>query len=105
MWQNILVWVMAYFGIFLSHIKWFSLGSSNVRLNHLMWERKITKYAIIQTKIFCHIIEEKRVLVLQEVKVINPGRRVNGIFGSPVNIDYQEIARCAKCTEIHKCSK
>jgi len=83
-----------------------SLTILDPAMNHLMWERKITKYAIIQTKIFCHIIEEKRVLILQEVKVINPGRRVNGIFGSPKNIDYQEIEnRCARCTELHKCSE
>ena len=83
-----------------------SLTILDPAMNHLMWERKITKYAIIQTKIFCHIIEEKRVLILQEVKVINHGRRVNGIFGSPINIDYQEIEnRCARCTELHKCSK
>ena len=83
-----------------------SLTMLDPAMNHLMWERKITKYAIIQTKIFCHIIEEKRVLILQEVKVINHGRRVNGIFGSPKNIDYQEIEnRCARCTELHKCSE
>ena len=83
-----------------------SLTILDPAMNHLMWERKITKYAIIQTKIFCHIIEEKRVLILQEVKVINHGRRVNGIFGSPKNIDYQEIEnRCARCTELHKCSE
>ena len=83
-----------------------SLTMLDPAMNHLMWERKITKYAIIQTKIFCQIIEEKRVLILQEVKVINHGRRVNGIFGSPKNIDYQEIEnRCARCTELHKCSE
>ena len=82
-----------------------SLALLDPRLNHLMREGKITKHAIIKTRIFCHIMEEKRVLVLQEVKIINHGRRVNGIFGCPVNIDYQEIPRCAKCTAIHKCSK
>ena len=82
-----------------------SLALLDPRLNNMMREGKLTKHAIIKTKIFCHIMEEKRVLVLQEVKIINHGRRVNGIFGCPVNIDYQEIPRCAKCTAIHKCSK
>ena len=82
-----------------------SLALLDPRLNHLMREGKITKHAIIKTRIFCHILEEKRVLVLQEVKIINHGSRVNGIIGSPINIDYQDIARCNRCTELHKCTK
>ena len=83
-----------------------SLTVLDPAMNHLMWEREITKHAIIQTKVLCQVVGEKRVLILQKVKVINHGWRVNGIFGSPKNIDYQGIEnRCARCTELHTCSE
>ena len=83
-----------------------SLTVLDPAMNHLMWEREITKHAIIQTKIICQVVGAKRVLILQKVKVINHGWRVNGIYGSPKNIDYQEIEnRCARCTKLHKCSE
>ena len=82
-----------------------SLTVLDPAMNHLMWEREIAKYAIIQTKVICQIVEEKRILILQKVKVINHGWRVNGIFGNPQNMDYEEIENvCARCTKSHKCS-
>ena len=82
-----------------------SLTVMDPAMNHLMWEREITKHAIIKTKIICQVVGAKRVLILQKVKVINHGWRVNGIYGSPKNIDYQEIENvCARCTKLHKCS-
>ena len=75
-------------------------------MNHLMWEKELTKHAIIKTKIICQVVGAKRVLILQDVKIINHGWRVNGIYGSPKNIDYQEIENiCARCTKLHKCSE
>ena len=83
-----------------------SLTVLDPTMNHLIWEREIARYAIIQTKVICQRVGEKRVLILQNIKVINQGWRVNGIYGSPKNIDYPEMEnRCARCTELHKCSE
>ena len=83
-----------------------SLTVLDPAMNHLIWEREIARYAIIQTKVICQRVGEKRVLILQKVKVINHGWRVNGIYGSPKNTDYPEMEnRCAMCKELHKCSE
>ena len=75
-------------------------------MNHFIWERKIARFAIIQTKVICQRVEEKRVLILQNIEIINQGESVNGIFGRPKNTDYQEMENsCTMCKELHKCSE
>ena len=82
-----------------------SLTVLDTAMNHLLWERELTKHAIIKTKIICQVVGAKRVLILQDVKIINHGWRVNGIYGNPKNIDYEEIENvCARCTKFHTCS-
>ena len=82
-----------------------SLTVLDTAMNHLLWERKLTKHAIIQTNIICQVVAAKRVLILRDVKIINHGWRVNGTFGNPQNMDYEEIENvCARCTQSHKCS-
>ena len=72
-------------------------------MNHLIWERKIERFAMIQTKVICQKVEEKMVLILQNIKVINPGWRVNGVYGRPKNTDYPEMENiCTMCKELHK---
>ena len=83
-----------------------SLTVLDPAMNHLIWEREIARFAIIQTKVICQRVGEKRVLILQNIKVINQGWRVNGIYGSPKNTDYPEMENsCAMCKELHKCSE
>ena len=82
-----------------------SLAVLDTAMNHLLWERELTKHAIIKTKIICQVIGAKRVFILQDVKIINHGRRINGIFGNPQNMDYEEIENvCASCSKSHTCS-
>ena len=83
-----------------------SLTVLDPAMNHFIWERKIARFAIIKTKVICQRVEEKRVLILQNIKVINQGERVNGIYGRPRNTDYPEMENsCAMCKELHKCSE
>ena len=80
-----------------------SLTMLDPAMNHFIWERSFEKYAIIQTKIICQTVEDKRILILQNIKVINQGRRVNGIFGRPKNTDYPEMENiCTMCKKCHK---
>ena len=80
-----------------------SLTVLDPAMNHFIWERKIERFAIIQTKVICQRVEEKRVLILQNIKVINQGWRVNGIYGRPKNTDYPEMENiCTMCKELHK---
>ena len=82
-----------------------SLTILDTAMNNLLWEGKLTKHAIIQTNIICQVIAAKRVLILRDVKIIKHGCRVNGTFGNPQNMDYEEIENvCARCTQSHKCS-
>ena len=70
-------------------------------MNHLIWERKIEKFTMIQVKIIGQKVEEKLVLILQNIQVINPGWRVNGVFGSPINTDYPEMENiCTRCKKL-----
>ena len=83
-----------------------SLTVLDPAMNHFIWERKIARFAIIKTEVICQRVEEKRVLILKNIEIINQGESVNGIFGRPKNTDYQEMEnRCAMCKELHKCSK
>ena len=80
-----------------------SLTILDTAMNHLLWERKLTKHAIIQTSITCQVIAAKRVLILRDVKIIKNGSRVNGTFGHPQNMDYEAIENvCEKCAHSHK---
>ena len=82
-----------------------SMTIMDTNFNNLVWEGKLTKHAIIQTNIICQVVATKRVLILKDVKIINHGWRVNGTFGNPQNMDYEEIENvCARCTKSHKCS-
>ena len=82
-----------------------SMTIMDTNFNNLVWEGKLTKHAIIQTNIICQVVATKRVLILKDVKIINHGWRVNGTFGNPQNMDYEEIENvCARCTQSHKCS-
>ena len=80
-----------------------SLTVLDPEMNHFIWERKIERFAMIQTKVICQQVEEKMILILQNIKVINQGWRVNGIYGRPKNTDYPEMENiCTMCKELHK---
>ena len=80
-----------------------SLTVLDPEMNHFIWERKIDRFAIIQTKVICQRVEEKMVLILQNIKVINPGWRVNGVFGSPIKTDFPALENiCKRCKKMHK---
>ena len=82
-----------------------SLTILDTALNNLIWEGKLNKHAIIQTSITCQVIAAKRVLILRDVRIIKNGSRVNGTFGNPQNMDYEEIENiCASCSRKHTCS-
>ena len=83
-----------------------SLTVLDPAMNHFIWERKIARFAIIKTEVICQRVEEKRVLILKNIEIINQGESVNGIFGRPKNTDYQEMENsCTMCKELHKCSE
>ena len=72
-------------------------------MNNLMWEQKLEKFTMIRVKVICQKVEEKLVLILLNIKIINPGCRVNGVFGSPINIDFPAMDNmCIKCKKLHK---
>ena len=72
-------------------------------MNNLMWEQKLEKFTMIRVKVICQKVEEKLVLILLNIKIINPGCRVNGVFGSPINIDFPAMDNiCKKCKKLHK---
>ena len=82
-----------------------SLTILDTAMNHLLWTRELTKHAIIRTRIICQVVAAKRVLILQDVQIINYGWKVNGIFGNPQNMDYEGIENiCASCSKKHTCS-
>ena len=72
-------------------------------MNHLIWEQKLEKFTMIQVKVICQKVEEKLVLILLNIQVINSGWRVNGVYGSPINTDFQELENiCTRCKKLHK---
>ena len=80
-----------------------SLTILDTAQNNLLWEGKLTKHAIIQTSITCHVIAAKRVFILRDVKIIMDGSRVMGTFGTPQNMDYDPILNiCKSCAHFHK---
>ena len=82
-----------------------SLTILDTAQNNLIWEGKLNEHAIIQTSIICQVIAAKRVLILRDVRIIKNGSRVNGTFGNPQNMDYEEIENiCASCSRKHTCS-
>ena len=83
-----------------------SLTVLDPAMNNFIWERKMARFAIIKTQVICQRVNEKRALILKNIEIINKGESVNGIFGRPIAIDYQEMEnRCAMCKKLHKCSK
>ena len=72
-------------------------------MNNLILEQKLEKFTIIRVKLICQKVEEMRVLILLNIKILNPGCRVNGVFGSPINTDFPALDNiCKKCKKLHK---
>ena len=70
--------------------------------NNLIYEG-LTKNAIIETNLTCHVIAAKRAFTLRDVRIIMDGSRVMGTFGTPQNMDYDPIENvCEKCAHFHK---
>ena len=71
--------------------------------NNLIYEGKLTKNAIIETNLTCHVIAAKRAFTLRDVRIIMDGSRVMGTFGTPRNMDYDPIENvCKNCAHFHK---
>ena len=71
--------------------------------NNLICEGKLTKHAIIETNLTCHVIAAKRAFTLRDVRIIMDGSRVMGTFGTPQNMDYDPIENvCENCAHFHK---
>ena len=72
-------------------------------MNNLIWEQKLEKFTMIRVKVICQKVEEKLVLILLNIQVINPGWRVNGVYGSPINTDFPALENiCTRCKKLHK---
>ena len=63
-------------------------------LNHLISDNHMEKYSIVQvSKLVCHEVNtkpSKLVLILLEVVVLTPGAKVNGRFGNPVQLEFND---------------
>ena len=63
-------------------------------LNHLISDKRMEKYSIVQvSKLVCHEVNtqpSKLVLILLEVVVLTPGAKVNGRFGNPVQLEFND---------------
>ena len=72
-------------------------------MNNLIWEQKLEKFTMIQVKVICQKVEGMLVLILLNIQVINPGCRVNGVYGSPINTDFPALENiCKRCKKMHK---
>ena len=72
-------------------------------MNNLILEQKLEKFSVIRVKLVCQKVEGMRVLILLKIKILNPGSRVNGVFGSPINTDFPALDNiCQKCNKLHK---
>ena len=70
--------------------------------NNLIYEG-LTKNAIIETNLTCHVIAAKRAFTLRDVRIIMDGSRIMGTFGTPQNMDYDPILNiCKSCAHFHK---
>ena len=77
-------------------------------LNHLISDKRMEKYSIVQvSKLVCHEVNtqpSKLVLILLEVVVLTPGAKVNGRFGNPVQLQFDEFypAPESSCPNCHR---
>ena len=72
-------------------------------MNNLILEQKLEKFTVIRVKLICQKVEGMLVLILLNIKILNPGCRVNGVFGSPINTDFPALDNiCKKCKKLHK---
>ena len=70
--------------------------------NNLIYEG-LTKNAIIETNLTCHVIAAKRAFTLRDVRIIMDGSRIMETFGTPRNMDYDPIQNiCKSCSQFHK---
>ena len=70
--------------------------------NNLIYEG-LTKNAIIETNLTCHVIAAKRAFTLRDVRIIMDGSRIMETFGTPRNMDYDPIQNiCKSCSHFHK---
>ena len=75
----------------------------NPEMNNLILEQKLEKFSVIRVKLVCHKIDGMMVLILLKIKILNPGSRVNGVFGCPINTDFPALDNiCQKCNKLHK---
>ena len=72
-------------------------------MNNLILEQKLEKFTVIRVKLICQKVEGMLVLILLKIKILNPGCRVNGVFGSPINTDFPALENiCQMCNKLHK---
>ena len=71
-------------------------------MNNLILEQKLEKFSVIKVKLICQKVEGMMVLILLKIKILNPGSRVNGVFGNPINTDFSALDNiCQKCNKLH----
>ena len=71
-------------------------------MNNLILEQKLEKFSVIKVKLVCQKVEGMMVLILLKIKILNPGSRVNGVFGNPINTDFSALDNiCQKCNKLH----
>ena len=72
-------------------------------MNNLILEQKLEKFSVIRVKLVCQKVEGMMVLILLKIKILNPGSRVNGVFGNPINTDFPALDNiCQKCNKLHQ---
>jgi len=72
-------------------------------MNNLILEQKLEKFSVIKVKLVCQKVEGMMVLILLKIKILNPGSRVNGVFGNPINTDFPALDNiCQKCNKLHQ---
>ena len=63
-------------------------------LNYLISDNLMEKYSIVRVaKMVCNRVNtppNKLVIILLEVKVVTPGSKVNGRFGNPVKLEFND---------------
>ena len=63
-------------------------------LNYLISDNLMEKYSIVRVaKMVCNRVNtppNKLVIILLEVKVVTPGSKVNGRFGNPVQLEFND---------------
>ena len=78
-------------------------------LNHLISDNHMEKYSIVQvSKLVCNRVNtqpSKLVLILLEVVVLTPGAKVNGRFGNPVQLEFNNEFYPAPGTVCRHCNQ